>query len=90
MKILVLMFEGPISNNKENRNTATSPLGRPWQKNILINMKILISMFEGPISNNNEILLLRLRRYSSKKYMAYCILKCLFYSEKCTSRSSCN
>ena len=30
MKILVFMFEGPISNNKENRNIALTPLGRPW------------------------------------------------------------
>ena len=32
MKILLFMFEGPISNKKEKINIALLPLGRPWQK----------------------------------------------------------
>ena len=32
MKILVFMFEGPISYNKEKINIDPSPLERPWQK----------------------------------------------------------
>ena len=32
MKKLLLMFEGPVSNNKEKIYIATLPLGRPWQK----------------------------------------------------------
>ena len=55
MKILILMFGGPISNKKEKRNIATSPwdaLNKYFFWISLINMKILILMFEGPISNN--------------------------------------
>ena len=37
MKILVFIFEGPISNNKEKINIAPSPLGTPLAKNILLN-----------------------------------------------------
>ena len=37
MKILVFMFEGPISYNKENIKIAPSPLGRPWQKIFCLN-----------------------------------------------------
>ena len=53
------MFEGPISNNKEEINIDPSPPARPWQKIIfkkiyLIDMKIVIFMFESPISNNKE------------------------------------
>ena len=44
------MIEGPISNNKENKNVALSPpLDDPQ-----INMKFLIFKFEGSISNNKE------------------------------------
>ena len=58
MKILVLLFEGPISNNKEQRNIASSPWDALGKKDLfsisLTNMKILIIMFEGPTSNNKE------------------------------------
>ena len=59
MKILVFIFEGPISYNKENINIDPSPwdaLGKQiffWIS--LINMKILIFIFEGPNSNEKVI-----------------------------------
>ena len=37
MKILVFMFEGPISNNKEKINIAPSPPGAPLAKIIELN-----------------------------------------------------
>ena len=57
MKILVFMFEGPTSNNKEKRYIATSPwyaLGKNIFLNSSINMEIFILMFESPISKNKE------------------------------------
>ena len=58
MEILISQFEGPISNNNENKNFA-SPLGRPWQKIFFfgisfIDMEILVFKFGRPISNNKE------------------------------------
>ena len=59
MEILVLKFERPISNNKENKIIAAPP---PWDapgKKIffwisLINMKILKIMFDGLVHDNKE------------------------------------
>ena len=39
MEVLVFKFEGPISDNKGNKMFAPPPsLGRPWQKNISLNL----------------------------------------------------
>ena len=52
MNILIYMFEGSISNNKEKRNIAPPPLGRLLQNISLwisfINSEILIFSIEGP------------------------------------------
>ena len=58
MEILIFKFEGPISNNNENKKFP-SPPGTPLSKNIfflvsLIDMEILVFKFERPISNNKE------------------------------------
>ena len=57
MKILVYMFEGPISYNKENINIAPSPLGRRLQKRFFEFLWLIwkywyLYYHEGPISNN--------------------------------------
>ena len=58
MEILIFKFEGPISNNKENKNFAP-----PWDAPgnfffffliSLIDMEILVFKFGRPISNNKE------------------------------------
>ena len=38
MKILVFIFEGPISNNKEKINIAPSPPRTPLEKIMLLNL----------------------------------------------------
>ena len=52
MKILIYMFEGPISYNKEKINIAPSPLGTPLAKILNIslnNTEKLKFIFESPI-----------------------------------------
>ena len=57
MEILVFKFEGPISNNKENK-IFTPPWDVPGKKIFvwisLIYMVFLVFKFEPPISNNKE------------------------------------
>ena len=59
MEILIFKFEGLISNNKENKNFAsTPPRDAPGTKIFflisLIYMEILVYKFEGPICNNEK------------------------------------
>ena len=58
MKIMVLLFEGPISKNNEQRNIANSLPVHLWQKRFFIyffdSYENIDIMFQGPISNHTE------------------------------------
>ena len=57
MEILISQFEGPISNNNENKNFAPPPWDAPGNFFFLISlidMEILVFKFGRPISNNKE------------------------------------
>ena len=57
MEILIFKFEGPISNNKENKNFAPlwdTPGKKYYFLISLIDMEILVLKFERPISYNKE------------------------------------